>query len=292
MMKWLMTSTIGKIAALVLVCVVAGGVVYEQCAPPTQTVRTIDNTKIVTVDRPVLTEKIVTKVITDPKDKLLVRSLLSENERLKLDVTGLTQTLAQLHSTGGVKESGGVITIIPNTTQVGDPVYEFKDFQLDAKYASSGKIFDYTLDQQFEVLSTTGRGKDGGKVGIANVFQVKPDGTRIPVPSKTVDVYADEATSRWLVSGRIQAGLGVTTARETGGVVAFQWLKHGKSPAAEDVKLSVASPALFLTKTTHDVGVLPLSINLGSLPHQPFSNLWVSPFVSRTRIAGVITATF
>lgn len=267
-----------------LVAVSLGIWLHAKFADPKVVIHTVENTKIVTVNVPVLTEKIVTKYLTDPKDKKVIHELLAQNDRLKLDVLGLTQTIAELKQKGGTDDGGVVTPPKPD----GPEVYTYHDFQLDARYM--GTLFNYDLHQTFEVLSTTGRAKDGSKVALTNVFQIGKDGERVPIPAKSTAIFADEATVKWFASPRVQAGFGVTLTGEKDGVVAVQWLKRGKSKAAEDVYLAVLSPAVLVGK--RDVGVLPFSLNLGRLPHQPFTNLWVSPFVSRTRAGVTLTATF
>ena len=276
-----------------VLAVIAGMLIHARLTDPTSVERVIENTKIVTVNVPVLSEKIVTKYVTDPKDKVVIAELLDRNKKLQVEVMTLSHTIAELSQSGGT-HAGGVVT--PPTPE--NPTYTYKDFQLTAVYHDVS--FDYTLHQTFEVLSTTGRDKDGKPVGLTNVFQIGPNGERIPIPAKTVVVFADRAAKRWMASPRIQAGLGVTSGFASSrlgpsvdkvGFVALQWLKRGKSSAAEDVSFAVLSPAVFVGKERH-VGVLPFSFNLGTLPRQPFVNVWVSPFVSRTRSGAVVSATF
>lgn len=294
MILWnLIRSKAVRTGVYLAVAVTAGGYLHSRFAEPTVVVRVIENTKIVTVKVPVLSEKIVTKYLTDPKDKKVIHELLAQNDRLKLDVLGLTQTIAELKQKGGTGD-GGIVT--PPTPD-GPQVYTYHDFQLDARYM--GTLFNYDLHQTFEVLSTTGRAKDGSKVALTNVFQIGKDGERVPIPAKSTAIFADESVSRWRVSPRIQAGVGVDATRKVGGVVAFQWLKKGRGTSAEDLKWAVGTVGLFIhgsgkagdTRVVEPV-LLPASFNLGSLPHQPFTNLWVSPFLSRTRAGVALTATF
>jgi hypothetical protein len=128
------------------------------------------------------------------------------------------------------------------------------------------------------------------------------------VPSKTTAIYADLAQAHWEVKPVLQLGLSVSNSNagnEGGGVVAVQWLKHGKSQAAEDVRWAVASPSFYLssnrqalTTSNKELGFLPFSFNLGTVQHSPFTNLWVSPLynpsglLSAKRVGLVVSATF
>ena len=287
----LLTSKFVRTIGYIALALIAGMFLYAKLSPPKVVERVIDNTRIVTVEVPVLTEKIVLKFLNDPKDKIVIEQLLAQNKKLRADVVSFSQTIAELRTSGGTN-AGGVVTVVPPTDAQPEQ-YTFKDFQLTAVYQKD--VFKYDLYQKFEVLSTTGRAKDGSKVGLTNVFQIGPNGERVPVPTKTTVIFTDDAVNRWFVHGSVQAGVGVTFGStepsQKGGVVAVQWLKRGKSKSAEDVSFSLLSPAVFLGKT-RDVGVLPVSVNLGRVPRQPFRDLWVSPFVSRTRAGVVVTATF
>ena len=287
MLIWtFLRSQTGRAIAFALLGLVGGVYLHARFSAPKVVERVIENTRVVTVEVPVLSEKIVTKYLTDPKDKAIIIGLLAKNKELGVEVASLSQTIAELKQSGGT-DSGGIVT--PPTPE--NPQYTYKDFQLLAVYR--GEDFVYDLYQTFEVLSTTGRAKDGSKVGLTNLYQIGQDGERIPIPAKTTVIFADEAATRWFISGRIQAGFGVSVlpAIDKGGVVAFQWLKRGKSRAAEDVTFAVLSPVLFLGEKL-DIGVLPVSWNLGSLPRQPFTNVWVSPLITRTRAGLVLSATF
>ena len=293
----LLSAKVMRTIGYVVLALLAGMFVYAKFSSPNVVERVIDNTRVVTVEVPVLTEKIVTKFLKDPKDKAIIEALLKQNAKLQADVLSFSQTIAELKQSGGVN-AGGVVTVTPPVISQEAPQYTYKDFQLTAVYQKDN--FTYDLHQTFEVLSTTGRAKDGSRVGLTNVFQIGKDGKRIPVPAKTTVLFADEATTRWFVHGGVQAGVGMTfgatgpaqtAAQQKGGVVAFQWLKRGKSKSAEDLSFSLLSPAVFFG-TARDFGVLPVSINLGHIPRQPFSNLWASPFMSRTRIGIILSATF
>lgn len=282
-MLGLFKSKVFRTILYIILGIGLGVFLHSKFYAPRVVERVIENTKIVKVEVPVLSEKIVTKYLTDPKDKAIIVGLLAQNSELKVQVASLSQTIAELESKGGT-DDGGVVT--PPTPE--NPLYTFKDFQLTAAY--QGEKFDYFLHQTFEVLSTTGRDKNGEPVGLTNLFQIGPNGERIPIPAKTTVIFADQAASRWFVSPRIQAGAGATL-NDKGGVVAFQWLKRGKSKANEDIGFAVLSPALLLGQEK-TLGILPFSWNLGSLPRQPFTNVWVSPFISNTKVGGTLTATF
>lgn len=275
-----------RTAIYVVLAAGVGAHLYGYLAPPKTVERVVDNVKTVYVDRPVLTEKIITNIIADPADKRAIRELLAQNELLKLNVTGLTQVIAELKATGG-----GPGTVVTDPTGV--LAFSFHDFRVD--FAVTGlqqtPTMNYELHQKFKVFVTSGRGKDGKPLNLASVSEVTPSGL-VPLTIEVTNVFADQTSNHWLISGRIQAGFGVLfPAVDKGGVIAFQWLKRGRSESAEDVGFAVLSPAVFVGKTV-GYGVLPVSVNLGRLPRQPFRDVWVSPFFSRTRAGVVLTATF
>lgn len=277
--------------ALVVVGVVMGIGTFRYLYPSITTTNIIKDVQTVVVEKPILTERIVDRIIKDPKDQELVRQLLNENKKLKADVIALTVTVATLTTTGGTDKDGVIAkTEDPSKTVSTETQgsYEYKDFQLQATYSPT--TFHYDLFQEFRVVTSTGRDNEGNKVGLVKLFQVTPTGL-VPVPSTTTAIFADEAVARWRVSPRFQAGIAKLNT-EAGGVVAFQWLKHGKSTAAEDIAFAVGSPALFIGNGKVDIGLLPISFNTGRIKHNPLTNLWVSPMLTRTRVGAVVSATF
>jgi hypothetical protein len=280
----------------VVLAVFIGMMAYRHFQPTyTETVfvKGPETIKTVTVDRPVLTEKIVTKVLSDPKDKAAIAALMAENAKLKLDVTALTQTIAELKQSGG----GAIVKVEPPKDNPTGPVsYEYKDWHL--KFNTDLKTAHYDLTQKFEVLTTTAKNKDGTQAAMTALYELGANGERIPATNtKVTGIFTDATTPHWLVKLNIQGGVGFTRDKvgvsANGGIAAVQWLKHGRTKATEDVTFAVASPAFFFGSSVQDIGILPISFNLGRLPHQPLTNLWVSPFISKAQRLGVtLTATF
>lgn len=240
------------------------------------------------VDKPVLSEKIITKVLPDPKDKAAIESLLAENQRLSSKVVELTQTIADVSSHG----EGPVEVPTPAPISV-----HFKDWRLD--FTSDGQKAQYSLSQKFEILSTSGRDKEGKTISLVKLFELGPNGERVPANNlKTTAIIADQTTPHLLISPSVQAGFMISLT-DKGGIVGLQWLKRGRTPAAEDSTISFATPVVFLTKTVKEAGLLPISINLGQLPHNPLKDVWISPYVGFSltsttpkRVGLAITATF
>jgi hypothetical protein len=305
MFKFIMSrvglEVLGGVAATVL-----GVWLHSHFGPVAmQVVQTTPTVQTVYVDRPTIDTKVVNQVVKDPKEQAIIKELLSENRALKVTVTTLTDTVAELKQTGGTT-NGGVITPVPVDTAATEPLpahplFNFKDWQLSATY--NDIQFSYTLDQKFHIISTTGREVDGRKVSIVQLFQEGPNGERLAIPATTTAIQSDLTTNHWMFNPRIQGGLALTfmdKVNEAGGIVGLQWLKYGKGSSAEDVSLSLLTPTVFLSKSIRELGVMPISYNLGQLPHQPFTNLWVSPYigvvdsggVDISRVGVVLSATF
>lgn len=211
-------------------------------------------------------------------------------------------------ATGGGKFTTEVLAtppaeVDPTTTTApptASPVFtglHFSDWRLtfDADFAQQSAT--YALKQTFESVITTGRKADGTPIATAQLYELDAQGTRVPVPTvATTAVFADATVAHWLHKVAIQAGVAetrsATGAASTGGLVALQWLKHGRTPDAPEVTYAVLSPALVVAAGVTDIGILPVSVNLGRrVPG--LSNLWLSPFISRSQRLGVsITATF
>jgi hypothetical protein len=279
-----------ELAGLVL-AVFIGVMVYRHYQPKFVTTQIVPGAvTTVTVDRPVLTDKLVYKVLADPKDRAVIAALMAENARLKLDVTALSQSTASLNQTGS-----GPVTTVP-ATPTAPMSYNFKDWHLN--FTTDNKTAKYDLTQKFEVLTTTSKNKEGVQVAQTAVYELGPNGERIPATDvKTIGIFTDATTPHWIVHLNLQGGFAVTRdalgASASGGVVALQWLKHGRTNATEDITYAVASPALFFGPKVNDIGVLPFSVNLGRIPHQPLTNLWFSPFIAKDkRLGAVFTATF
>jgi hypothetical protein len=175
---------------------------------------------------------------------------------------------------------------------VGPTLTTFKDWRL--AFQSDGTTAKYQLNQKFKVFTTTGRQKDGRSYSLVAMNEVGANGELLP-PSQieTTGIFVDATKPHWMISGALQAGVALTP-KAPGAVVGLQWLKRGRTKSAEDSTFAVFTPVIFLSKDTQELGVLPVSINLGRLPKQPLKDFWVSPYIDRTMTHfGVsITATF
>lgn len=285
------------VAALIVSLGVGGVYLYEKHRNGgAEIAQPLPNVKVVTIAGPI-TEKIVTQYITDPAQAKLAGDLLAENKRLKIQVGTLTSTIALLDEKGGVGINGGTITesndlSATNATPESPKnlSFSFKDFQLDAAYTSDGKRFSYDLKQGFNIVTTTGVRKDGSKLSIVKLYQ-DVSGKKVEVSSVTTEIQTLDNPVKWWISPRIQGGFGYVGQKS--GVVALQWLKRGRSVAAEDTTFALLSPGVTVGAGGSSLTILPISFNLGGLKHSPFTNLWVSPTVNLDKNVGVaITATF
>lgn len=292
----LLKSRLVQLGLIALVGVGGGAYLHSKLSPPTITTTIVHDIKQVRVDVPVLTEKIVDRIITDPREQAAIAKLIKENHELKFKLTQVSSTVATNTTTG----SGTPSEVVRGTAAEGNPVqglppvsnqvYRFNDYQLTATYGP--KTFDYKLVQTFIIESTTGKNSKGGSIGIVRLFQDTPKGL-VPIPAQTTVIQANENTPRWFVSPRGQVGLGINLDKSRMGLAAFQWLKKGTSRAPEDIRWAVLSPAVSISNAQAVPSVLPFSYNLGSLKYAPVTNIWLSPIVSRTMKVGfVVTTTF
>lgn len=275
---------LGLVAGL---AVFIGWRVHKTLYPPTHTTSVVHDTTTVEVEKPVLTERIVTKLITDPTQAKLVQSLLKENEELKTKTTALVSTIATLQQIGGV-EQGGTIQVI----QTGgvEPIREFKDFQLDATYGAG--TFSYKLSQTFRTVGTIGRDQSGAPTANVRLFQDTPSGPK-EIKAETKVVVANENAVRWLFDPRIQGGFGADQDKRRGGVLLLQTLKRGSSSSAEDTRLAIGSVGAFITNGKVEPILVPVSFNLGRIKHNPLTNIWVGPTIDLNKKVGIsVSATF
>lgn len=313
MLSTILTFLKSKIGVALLVGLLALGVgawLHKHFEAPTTTTTLVGGTPQVKVESPTLTSTIIDRVVTDPTQQAAIDLLLKENNALKIQVTQLTSSTASATSGGGTAQGGaltrpvqgntgasqlppGELQLRPDRqegvgTGVGPQASEFKDFQLDAKFTTDS--FSYNLAQSFRIVESTGKDKSGAQVSLVKLFQDTPKGL-VEVPTTTTVVAADPLSSRWMLSPRIQAGIGFNPTR--GGLVILQWLKHGSSSAAEDVSWAFASGAVYISGNTILPVVLPVSFNLGTIKHNPLTNVWISPFVDSSKKFGIVfSATF
>ena len=291
MIKRIFKSKITQFILVEAVSIGLGMWVWSYFHPSTHTIVQGPSTTV-TIEKPVLSTVEVEKIITDPAQQSLIRQLFKANSDLKLDIIDLHSTIASLNSSGGTDHGGIIVIPEPDGPKPIGFRFKYTDFQMEATFASLPEPkFDYQLNQKFSVVSTTGRAKDGSKIGTVRLYQQTPAGN-IEIPSTSTSIYADERTNRWLVSPRIQGGVGLSQSADMFGAVGFQWLKRGKSTAAEDTSFAILSPT-FTFGPSYEVGILPISWNIGTVRHQPFTNLWLSPSISTDKRVGIVlSATF
>jgi hypothetical protein len=158
-------------------------------------------------------------------------------------------------------------------------------------------------EQKVEAVAVAGTDKAGLPNLTLDVYAVGQDGARTPIADSVTRVVVSEPLKpRWRVSFAIQAGAGyVTTTAGKGwqpmAVVGLQWLKRGSSTAAEHCSLSLLSPAVLLDATSAEPGLLPVSVNLGRIKHQPLKDIWIGPYVGLNagkvgHLGAALTATF
>jgi DNA-binding transcriptional regulator of glucitol operon len=285
------------IIVVLLVTLLMGWNLWKHFNPDMRTIQTTPQVTTVYVDKPVLTDRIVEKIVSDPKDKAIIKSLMAENAKLSVRVTALSQTIAETQSHGG-----GILTTTPPveatlTAPAVPASVHFKDWRLD--FRANGDKAAYDLTQKFEVLATTGRDKDGKNISLVKLFELGANGERLPAASLTTTaIFADDTKPHWIIHPAIQAGLAITN-NERGAVVGVQWLKRGRTKAAEDSTLALLTPVAFVSQNVKEVGVLPLSVNLGLIKYMPLKDFWVSPYVGAdlikrtpSRVGLTLTATF
>ena len=284
---------------LVVLCIGIGVGVYGHIrwqTPPAAVVRTVTDTKY--VDVPV--DKIIYRdAVKYVQDKTEVTKLLKEMQAQKDQIATLTETIANFKPTVITKTETQFVNV-PGANEA-----HFKDWRLTFD-ATQTHGTAYTLDQKFEVLSAVGKDTSGKPVFSTKLFEIGPGDTRTPLTdAHTTVVSAIPNPKKWRLTGSVQAGFGYsydTSAKKgvSGGVVGLQWLKRGTSKAAEDSTISLLTPVAFISPGVIEPGLLPVSVNLGRIPKQPFRDLWVSPMLafgkapnlSPTRAGFVLTATF
>lgn len=265
--------------------------------PPAPEIRVVENVKYVDVPVEKIVTKTVTKYVRDTKE---VSRLLNEAAAAELRIATLTETIASLKTT----------TVAPPETKTvfvekpGAPEAHFKDWRLTFDATSTQTT--YQLDQKFEAIAAIGKDKEGKPTVKTRLFEIGPGETRTEMTdASTIVVSATPNQKHWFFTGAIQAGFGYTRDIDagkgvSGGLVGLQWIKKGTSKAAEDSSLSLLTPVAYISSDTVEFGVLPVSLNLGKIPKQPFRDLWVSPLlvfgkapnVSPTRLGVSLTATF
>lgn len=236
---------------------------------------TTPEVKTIYVDKPVITEKIVKQLFTDPAVQKALDAQLAHVKELNAQVVSLTATIAELKSHGGTDDGGSVHVTPPDG---GTPLtLTYHDWHLDFNF--DGTKVNYDLNQKFRVLTTTGRHANGEKFTLVTLAEVKPDGSLVPATKvETTGVFIDETKPHWHVSPTLQAGV-LFSPDSRGGIVGLQWLKRGRTSAAEDSSFSVLTPTFFFTQSIRELGLLPVSANVGAVKYVPFKDVWVSPYL-------------
>lgn len=247
-----------------------------------------------------ITEKLVPQYIP-VADQKQVTALLAENKKLSLTIDQLILAKAAWESGG----TGAATITSPScaTVTAGPPPepvrVTFSDYRLH--FETVGPRASYTLSQKFSLINTVSKAQNGAPVNLLSLYEVGPADTRTLIPLTETTTFAVESKPHWYAYPTIHAGVtrvgGVNTTWSNGGILALTWLKHGSSRAPQDTRYALLSPAVVITSTEKSYGVLPISFNLGSLPRQPFTNIWLSPYFGTTsttqkRFGFVLTAGF
>lgn len=235
----------------------------------------------VKVPVPYVTEKVVTKYIK-VEDQATVKALLEENKKLKVKVDDLTVAVAYWQ-TKGQGELTTTVTPATDTTPAVTTV-KFKDWRLD--FTAVNNKVDYTLSQKFSIVSTIGRNKDNVPTNLIRLYEVGPKNERLEIPvTETTTIAATRNLPHIYTKLTVQGGVGYINGQRV--VIATPWLKRGRTTATEDTAWAFLTPMVSLSSGQQSIGVAPLSFNLGSLPRQPLTNLWVSPFIGTSNGLGM-----
>jgi len=267
---------------------------------------------VTTIQVPVeeLTPEVVEEYI-DPENAAYVDDLLAENRNLEVLVAELSMSLATATS-----EGGGTAVVTPIETPLSEttftalspeaPVVQptrvaFKDFRLD--FLAEGTEASYTLTQKFLILNTTGRNEDNVPTNLIRLYEIGPGTTRTSIPvTETTTIAAANTAAHWYIKFGVQGGVGqVAGWRDAGSAfVAVPWLKRGNNRSTEKTRWAFATPALAYSDNETSIGVLPMSLNLGTIMSNkhPLTNLWASPYIGitvnrgATRFGGLFSVTF
>ena len=265
---------------------------------------------VTTIQVPVetLTPKVVEAYVA-PANVAFTNALLAENKKLKVEVKELSASLATSTSQGA-----GVATLtatIPtdSTTVAGVPepaAYRlaFTDFRLD--FLAEGAQVKYTLSQKFLILNTTGRNNKNIPTNLIRLYEIGPGETRTLIPvTETTTIVAAATPSRWYIKLGVQGGMGqvLDNTSDTSSLTMFfavPWLKRGSNHSTEKTRWAILTPVLAHSDAENSIGLLPVSLNLGTIKSgkQPFTNLWISPYIgtvtgaSLDRVGALLSVTF
>ena len=284
---------------------------------------------VATIQVPVgqLTTEVVDGYL-DPVYGNPANDLLAENEGLKVLVEELSVSLAAVTS-----EGRGDVVITPIETPPSEsllgyipidtlgPIWpaagglleappplqsrvSFNDFRLN--FVAEGTEAEYTLSQKFLILNTTGRNENNVPTNLIRLFEIGPGETRTPIPvSETTTIAATASPAHWYVKIGVQGGMGHVMGTSGGessltAFIGMPWLKRGTNRSTERTRWALATPVVAHDYTETSFGVLPVSLNLGTImsDKHPLTNIWISPYVGTTtgtsvnRVGGLITVTF
>ena len=265
------------VAAVLIVLAFFAG--YLQHPPPADNITISTPAPHVTTIRvpvPVITEKVVTKYLK-VEDHAAAAALLAENDKLKVKVDQLSVSLADAQSKG--QGTSTTTTTPPTDTTPAVTTVTFKDWRLN--FTSTNDKVDYTLTQKFSIVNTVGRNKQNVPTNLVRLYEIGPKNERVSIPiTETTTVAATPNLPHIYTKLTVQGGVGYANGQRV--MILTPWLKRGRSTATEDTRWAFATPTIALSSTEQAVGVAPVSFNLGSLPRQPLTNLWVSPYVGTT----------
>ena len=251
----------------------------------------------------------------------LANDLLAENEGLKVLVEELSVSLATATS-----EGRGDVVVTPFETPLSRPIFNlgyippadtfveapppiqsrvaFNDFRLN--FLAEGAEAEYTLSQKFLILNTTGRNENNVPTNLIRLFEIGPGETRTSIPvTETTTIAAAATPAHWYVKIGVQGGMGHIVGRtgDEASLTAFigmPWLKRGTNRSTERTRWAIATPVVAYDYTETSFGVLPVSLNLGTIMSEkhPLTNIWISPYIGTTtgtsinRVGGLLTVTF
>ena len=265
----------------------------------------------------------IESVYTNPAN-----DLLAENEGLDVSVEELSVSLATATSEGRGDVVVTPIETPPSESLLGyipidtfGPIWpaagarlepppplqarvSFKDFRLN--FLAEGTEAEYTLSQKFLILNTTGRNENNVPTNLIRLFEIGPGETRTPIPvTETTTIAATASPAHWYVKIGVQGGMGHVMGTSGGessltAFIAMPWLKRGTNRSTERTRWAVATPVVAHDYTETSFGVLPVSLNLGTImsDKHPLTNIWISPYIGTTtgtsvnRVGGLITVTF
>jgi hypothetical protein len=177
------------------------------------------------------------------------------------------------------------------------PTFTFRDWRLS--FQGIGNTATYTLSQKFAIVNSVSTDRFGVPTQLIRLYEVGPNKERWPIPvTETTTVAATTPPEGWYTKASIQGGWSPQPSSPGGIILALPWLKHGKTQAIENTRWAFITPAARLNDKEITLGIFPVSVNLGTFRYQPFSDLWVSPFVGidpktrNTQIGGAISVTF